>query len=78
MTFQSKYRENKRLIERYVNYLEECTSFGQKLKLSGEIGRLSRQNEQINKMEYSETREEMHDYSIIENSSLNESRAKIK
>ena len=60
MTFQSKYKENKRFIQLYAEYLDECNSIDQKIKLSGEIGRLSVQNKHIDRMEYQETQQEYH------------------
>ncbi|MEO2064467.1 MAG: hypothetical protein ABGW97_15905 [Christiangramia sp.] len=61
MTYQQKYRENKRLIEGYVSFLPECTSFDDQLKLSSEIGRLNDQNKQIEQMEYHHTKKDISD-----------------
>lgn len=65
MTYEQKLRENKRLLERFVAFLSECTTYDERLKLSSEIGRLNDQNKQIEKMEYQETKKDMND-SILE------------
>lgn len=70
MTYQSKYRENERLLAGYVGFLEECTSYDQKLKLSSEIGRLNSENHQISKMEFATTQEQVINYSIDINAVL--------
>lgn len=70
MTYAAKYRENRRLLENYVNFLEECTSFEQKLKLSSEIGRLSHQNRHIEKMKFAHTKKDISDYTIEVNAVL--------
>jgi len=64
MTYQSKYRENERLLAGYVGFLEECASYDQKLKLSAEIGRLSTQNKQIEKMEFATTKTDISLYEL--------------
>jgi hypothetical protein len=70
MTYQAKYKENKRLLEAFVAYLEHCTSYEQKLKLSTEIGRLNEQNQQIEKMEFAHTKKDISDYTITVNAIL--------
>lgn len=70
MTYAAKYRENKRLLEAFVQYLEYCTTYEQKLKLSIEIGRLNEQNQQIEKMEFAATKKDISDYSIEVNAVL--------
>ena len=70
MNYQSKYNENKRLLAGYVPFLEECTSFDDKLKLSAEIGRLHEQNKQIEKMEYQHTKKDISDSVLAVNALL--------
>lgn len=70
MTFQQKYSQNKRLLQSYANYLEECTSLDDKIKLSTEIGRLSQQNKRIDKMPLEDTRRDINDYTIQVNALL--------
>lgn len=70
MTYQSKYRENKRLLEQYVAFLAECPSYDEILKLSSEIGRLNGQNQTIEKMEYQNTTKDISDYTIEVNALL--------
>jgi hypothetical protein len=70
MTHQSKYNENKRFIEAYAAYLDECTSLDDKIKLSGEIGRLSAQNKRIGQMSFEESKREVHQYQIQVNALL--------
>lgn len=64
MTYEQKLRENKRLLESFVAFLSECTSYEQRLKLSSEIGRLNDQNKQIEKMEYQDTKKDISDYKV--------------
>lgn len=61
MTYEQKLRENKRLLEQFVAFLGECSSYDERLKLSSEIGRLNDQNRQIEKMEYQEAKKDMMD-----------------
>lgn len=68
MTFKSKYNENRRLLQGYVAYLDHCTTYEQKLKLSTEIGRLQTQNEHIKKMSVEDFEQDINDYHIIVNS----------
>jgi hypothetical protein len=70
MTFQTKYNDNNRLLRGYVAYLDECTGFDEKLRLSSEIGKLKAENDQISKMEFSITQEEVINYSINVNAVL--------
>ena len=70
MTYASKYRQNKRLLAAYVNWLEHCTNYEQKLKLSTEIGRLNEQNRMIEHMAYFETQKEIIEYTIEVNAIL--------
>lgn len=62
MTHQSKYSENKRLITAYAEYLDECTTLEDKIKLSGEIGRLTEQNKVISQMTFEESKKQNDDY----------------
>lgn len=45
-------------------YLEECTTFEQRLNLSAEIGRLHDQNKAIDRMPFTDLKEDIHDYTI--------------
>ncbi|MCH4824275.1 hypothetical protein ML462_13955 [Gramella lutea] len=67
MTYEQKLRENKRLLENYVAFLSECTTYEDRLKLSSEIGRLNDQNKQIEKMEYQYTKKDISDTKIETN-----------
>jgi len=64
MTYRSKYRQNKKLIQAFAEFLDECTTIEQKIKISGEIGRLQAQNESIKRMPMEETEKEIIDYEI--------------
>ena len=64
MNYQSKYRENERLLEGYVAFLDECTTYDDKLKLSVEIGHLDSQKKQIAKMEYANTKSDISNYEL--------------
>ena len=70
MNHLSKYRENNRLITNYIAYLDECTEYGDRLKLCAEIGRLQNQNERIEKMPYQDTRNDIYDWTIQTNALL--------
>jgi len=70
MTYQQKLRENNRLLENYVAFLPECTTYEQRLKLSSEIGRLNDQNKQIEQMEYQYTKKDISDSKINVNAML--------
>lgn len=70
MTHAAKYRQNKRLLQGYVEYLEHCTTYEQRLKLSTEIGRLQSQNEAIKQMSVQDYEQQAHDYQIVMNSGL--------
>lgn len=64
MTYQQKYKENKKFLQLYVDFLPECTTYDERLKLSTEIGRLNEQNKQIEKMEFADTKKDISDYTI--------------
>ena len=64
MTYQAKYRQNERLLDAYVGFLDECTNFQPKLCLSEEIGRLATQNKQIEKMEFATTKTDISIYEL--------------
>ena len=70
MTYEAKYKENKRLLAAFVEYLEHCPTYEQKLKLSTEIGRLNRQNQRIEKMEFADTKKDISDYTVTVNAIL--------
>jgi len=70
MTSQSKHHENKRLLKEYVSFLEECTTYDQKLKLSSEIGRLNSQNKRIEKMSFEDIQIDISNYTIEVNAQL--------
>ena len=70
MTYRQKLRENKRLLEGFVNFLPECTTYEQRLKLSSEIGRLNDQNKQIEQMEYQHTKKDISDSKLEINAML--------
>jgi len=59
MNHQSKYRENERFIQAFAEHLDECNTIEQKIKLSGEIGRLIQENKSIDLMPYQETQKEV-------------------
>lgn len=65
MTWQKKYRENKRFIERYDTYLAEAElSIDSRLKLIAEIARLFNQNKQIEQMTVTQYHEDTRGYTI--------------
>lgn len=70
MTFLQKHHENKKLINSYMAFLEECTGFESRLRLITEIGRLHEQNKAIEKMTYQDTKQDIHDYTITVNALL--------
>lgn len=70
MTYQTKYNENKRLLGLYVNFLPECTTYDDRLKLSTEIGRLNEQNKAIEKMGFAYTKKDISDYELELNAIL--------
>lgn len=70
MNYQSKYNENSRLLRLFVDFLPECTTYDDKLKLSSEIGRLNGQNKLIEKMGFATTKTDISDYSLEINALL--------
>jgi hypothetical protein len=70
MTYQAKYNENKRLLQGYVAFLPECTTYEDILKLSTEIGRLNEQNKAIEKMGFAYTKKDISDYQLELNAVL--------
>ena len=70
MTFRNKYNENKRLLRGYVDFLPECTTYEDILKLSTEIGRLNEQNKAIEKMGFAYTKKDISDYELQLNAVL--------
>lgn len=65
MTYQTKYKENKRLIQLFAEYLDECKTIDEKIKISAEIGRLTAENNRIGQMPLEETKEQYH-YGILQ------------
>jgi len=70
MNYHSKYRQNKKLIWLYAEYLEQCKAVEERIKLSSEIGRLNIENDQIRKMPLEEIEKEYHTCKIEVNALL--------
>lgn len=70
MTYRNKYNQNKRLLRLYVDFLPECTTYEDRLKLSTEIGRLNEQNKVIEKMGFAYTKKDISDYELELNAVL--------
>ena len=70
MTYRSKYRQNKKLIWLYAEYLEQCNTIEEKIKISTEIGRLKQLNNAIKKMPLEDAEKEMIHYDIKVNALL--------
>lgn len=47
MNWRKKYKENSELLSNYLEFLNECTDYDQRLKLCTEIARLQSQNKEI-------------------------------
>lgn len=64
MNWRKKHKENTQLLRRYLDFLNECTDYDQRLKLCTEIARLQSQNKEIELMTYSRTAQDINDFEI--------------
>ena len=58
------------MLKLYIDFLPECTTYDDKLKLSTEIGRLNEQNKAIEKMGFAYTKKDISDYNLQLNAVL--------
>lgn len=70
MTFRQKYKENQKLMQAYDSFLPEVDNYDDRLRLMTEIGRLHKQNKEIEQMPFSEVKNDILEYNIEVKSTL--------
>ncbi len=79
MTFRDKQKQNKQLIKNYDAFLQQHSStYDTRSKLFDEISRLQKQNRRIDNMLHKDTLNDCGDYTITQNSKLNENTDTIR